>query len=148
TVLFTDQVGSTAMRARVGEEGFDGIRADLDARVTAALAAHGVVVTKSTGDGVMAGFTSTTAALRCAVAIQQAVAVRNGTTSEGAAGAERVALRIGSSVGAAVVDTGDLQGIAVVEAARLCATATGGTILCSGAVRGVAGHRAGRTFAA
>ena len=32
TVLFTDQVGSTAMRVRVGEEAFDGIRADLDAR--------------------------------------------------------------------------------------------------------------------
>ena len=98
TVLFTDQVGSTAMRVRVGEEVYDGIRVDLDARVTAALAAHGVGVTKSTGDGVTAGFTSTAAALRCAVAIQQAVALRNGTTSEGA-GAEAVALRIGISVG-------------------------------------------------
>jgi DNA-binding SARP family transcriptional activator/class 3 adenylate cyclase/WD40 repeat protein/energy-coupling factor transporter ATP-binding protein EcfA2 len=146
TVLFTDQVGSTAMRVRVGEEVFDGLRVDLDARVTAALSAHGVGVTKSTGDGVMAGFTSTAAALRCAVAIQQAVAVRNGTASEGAAGAEPVALRIGISVGDAVVDTGDLQGTAVVEAARLCATATGGTILCSEAVRVVSANRSGCTF--
>jgi hypothetical protein len=30
TVLFTDQVGSTAMRVQVGEDAFDGIRADLD----------------------------------------------------------------------------------------------------------------------
>jgi len=109
TVLFTAQVGSTAMRVRVGQDVFDGIRVDLDARVTAARAAHGVGMTKSTGDGVMAGFTSTAAALRCAVAIQQAVALRNGTTSEGAAGAEAVALRIGISVGDAVVETGDLQ---------------------------------------
>ena len=146
TVLFTDQVGSTEMRVRVGEEAFDGIRGDLDARVAAALTAHGVVVTKSTGDGVMGGFTSTVAALRCAVAIQQAVAERNRTASEGAGGAERLALRIGISVGDAVVDNGDLQGTAVVEAARLCAVASGGMILCSEAVRVVSANRSGCSF--
>jgi WD40 repeat protein/DNA-binding SARP family transcriptional activator/class 3 adenylate cyclase len=148
TVLFTDQVGSTAMRVRVGEEAFDGIRADLDARVAAALTAHGVVVTKSTGDGIMGGFTSTAAALRCAVAIQQAVAERNKTASEGVAGAEGLALRIGISVGDAVVDNGDLQGTAVVEAARLCAAATSGTILCSEAVRVVSANRSRCSFGA
>jgi WD40 repeat protein/DNA-binding SARP family transcriptional activator/class 3 adenylate cyclase len=147
TVLFTDQVGSTEMRVRVGEEAFDGIRGDLDARVAAALTAHGVVVTKPTGDGVMGGFTSTVAALRCAVAIQQAVAERNLTASEGVAGgAERLALRVGISVGDAVVDNGDLQGTAVVEAARLCAAASGGTILCSEAVRVVSANRSGCSF--
>ncbi|HET6833875.1 MAG TPA: BTAD domain-containing putative transcriptional regulator [Acidimicrobiales bacterium] len=146
TVLFTDQVGSTEMRVRVGEEAFDGIRGDLDTRVAAALTAQGVVVTKPTGDGVMGGFTSTVAALRCAVAIQQAVAERNRTMGEGVAGAERLALRIGISVGDAVVDNGDLQGTAVVEAARLCAAASGGTILCSEAVRVVSANRSGCSF--
>jgi WD40 repeat protein/DNA-binding SARP family transcriptional activator/class 3 adenylate cyclase len=146
TVLFTDQVGSTEMRVRVGEQAFDGIRGDLDTRVAAALTAHGVVVTKPTGDGVMGGFTSTVAALRCAVAIQQAVAERNLTASEDAGGAERLALRIGISVGDAVVDNGDLQGTAVVEAARLCAAATDGAILCSEAVRVVSANRSGCTF--
>src|ERR687897_855208 len=146
TVLFTDQVGSTAMRVRVGEDAFDGIRADLDARVAAALTAHGVVVTKSTGDGVMGGFTSTAAALRCAVAIQQAVAERNRTAGEGVAAPEELALRVGISVGDAVVENGDLQGTAVVEAARLCAVATGGAILCSEAVRVVSANRSGCTF--
>jgi WD40 repeat protein/DNA-binding SARP family transcriptional activator/class 3 adenylate cyclase len=146
TVLFTDQVGSTAMRVRVGEGPFDGIRADLDARVAAALEAHGVVVSKSTGDGVMGGFTSTAAALRCAVAIQQAVAERNRTASEGVAAPEALALRIGISVGDAVVENGDLQGTAVVEAARLCGAATDGAILCSEAVRVVSANRSGCTF--
>jgi WD40 repeat protein/DNA-binding SARP family transcriptional activator/class 3 adenylate cyclase len=146
TVLFTDQVGSTAMRVQVGEAGFDGIRADLDARVAAALEAHGVVVTKSTGDGIMGGFTSTGAALRCAVAIQQAVADLNGTASEGVAAPQDLALRVGVSVGDAVVDNGDLQGTAVVEAARLCAAATGATILCSEAVRTVSANRSGCSF--
>ena len=146
TVLFTDQVGSTEMRVRVGEEAFDGIRGDLDARVAAALTAHGVVVTKPTGDGVMGGFTSTVAALRCSVAIQQAVGERNLTASEDAGGAGRVAVRIGISVGDAVVDNGDLQGTAVVEAARLCAVASGGMILCSEAVRVVSANRSGCSF--
>ena len=146
TVLFTDQVGSTAMRVQVGEEAFDGIRADLDARVEDALKAHGVVVSKSTGDGVMGGFTSTAAALQCAVAIQQAVAERNRTTSQGVAAPEALALRIGISVGDAIVENGDLQGTAVVEAARLCDAATGGTILCSEAVRVVSANRSGCTF--
>jgi DNA-binding SARP family transcriptional activator/WD40 repeat protein/class 3 adenylate cyclase len=146
TVLFTDQVGSTEMRVRVGEEAFDGIRGDLDTRVAAVLRAYGVVMTKPTGDGVMGGFTSTAAALRCAVAIQQAVAERNRTASEGVAGAERVALRIGISVGDAVVDNGDLQGTAVVEASRLCAAASGGTILCSEAVLVVSANRSGCSF--
>jgi DNA-binding SARP family transcriptional activator/class 3 adenylate cyclase len=145
TVLFTDQVGSTEMRVRVGEQAFDGIRGDLDARVAAALTAHGVVVTKPTGDGVMGGFTSTVAALRCAVAIQQAVAERNRANTEGVA-AERVALRIGISVGDAIVENGDLQGTAVVEAARLCAAAPGGSILCSEAVRIVSANRSGCSF--
>jgi WD40 repeat protein/DNA-binding SARP family transcriptional activator/class 3 adenylate cyclase len=146
TVLFTDQVGSTEMRVRVGEEAFDGVRVDLDTRVAAALTAHGVVVTKPTGDGVMGGFTSTVAALRCGVAIQQAVAERNRSMGEGVAGAERLALRIGISVGDAVVDNGDLQGTAVVEAARLCAATSGGTILCSEAVRVVSANRSGCSF--
>jgi len=146
TVLFTDQVGSTAMRVRVGEDAFDGIRADLDARVEGALEAHGVVVSKSTGDGVMGGFTSTAAALRCAVAIQQAVAERNRTAGEGVAAPEELVLRVGISVGDAVVENGDLQGTAVVEAARLCAVATGGAILCSEAVRVVSANRSGCTF--
>ncbi len=146
TVLFTDQVGSTAMRVRVGERAFDGIRADLDSRVAAALAAHGVVVTKATGDGVMGGFTSTAAALRCAVAIQQVVAERNRTATDSVAGAESLALRIGISVGDAVVENGDLQGTAVVEAARLCAAAPGGAILCSESVRVVSASRSGCTF--
>ena len=93
--------------------------------VAAVLEAHGVVVTKSTGDGVMGGFTSTAAALRCAVAIQQAVAEQNRAGTDSVATAGTLALRIGISVGDAVVENGDLQGTAVVEAARLCAAADG-----------------------
>ena len=140
TVLFTDMVGSTEMRVRVGEEAFDRVRADLDRRIALAVAAHAGAAVKSTGDGVMAAFAATASALRCATAIQGAVADHNRQTGDG------VALRVGMSVGDAVVDGGDLQGTAVVEAARLCAVAEPGTVLCSEAVRSVSANRSGCVF--
>ena len=68
TVLFTDMVGSTERRVRVGEEAFDRVRADLDRRIGRSIEAHEGAAVKSTGDGIMAGFAGTAAALRCAVA--------------------------------------------------------------------------------
>jgi WD40 repeat protein/DNA-binding SARP family transcriptional activator/energy-coupling factor transporter ATP-binding protein EcfA2 len=133
-------VGSTEMRVRVGEDAFDRVRADLDQRVALAVAAHAGAAVKSTGDGVMAAFVATASALRCATAIQRAVADHNRQTGDG------VALRVGIGVGDAVVDGGDLQGTAVVEAARLCAVAEPGTVLCSEAVRSVSANRSGCVF--
>jgi DNA-binding SARP family transcriptional activator/class 3 adenylate cyclase len=140
TVLFTDMVGSTEFRVRVGEVEFDRVRADLDRRVARAITDHDGVAVKSTGDGVLAGFTATASALRCAAAIQRAVAERNRDAGD------VLALRVAISVGDAVVDNGDLQGTAVVEAARLCAIAAPGTILCSDAVRSVSANRSGCAF--
>src|SRR4029078_1806869 len=114
TVLFTDEVSSTERRGRLGESAFDRVREEVDRLVRGTVAAHTGDVVKSTGDGMMARFASTAAAVQCAVAIQQAMGERNR-----AAGAEPVALRIGISVGDAVPDEGDLHGTAVVEAARL-----------------------------
>ncbi|HEY1279221.1 MAG TPA: BTAD domain-containing putative transcriptional regulator, partial [Acidimicrobiales bacterium] len=142
TVLFTDLVASTELRTRVGEDAFDAIRLQVDTTVGAIVAAYGGDVLKSTGDGVMAAFTGTAAALRCAVAVQRAVAERNATASE------PVALRIGIAVGDAVVEPNDLHGTAVVEAARLCSVADGGMILCSDAVRTASANRSGCQFSA
>ena len=69
---------------------------------------------------------------------------RSPTTTARPATASR--LRVGISVGDAVVDGGDLQGTAVVEAARLCAVAEPGTVLCSEAVRSVSANRSGCVF--
>ena len=129
----------------MGEEAFDGVRADLDGWVACRADGARRRRDKSTGDGVMAAFASTAAALRCAMAIQGAVGdaqPRGGDRR----GRRRSPLRIGISVGDAVVDDGDLQGTAVVEAARLCAVADGGTILCSEAVRSVSANRSGCAF--
>jgi WD40 repeat protein/DNA-binding SARP family transcriptional activator/class 3 adenylate cyclase/type II secretory pathway predicted ATPase ExeA len=140
TVLFTDMVRSTERRVRVGEEAFDRVRADLARRIERAVRAHDGTEVKSTGDGIMAGFAATASALRCAVAIQAAVVAHNREADDD------VALRVGISVGDAVVEDGDLQGTAVVEAARLCDVAEPDTILCSEAVRSVSANRSGCTF--
>ncbi|HET6664501.1 MAG TPA: BTAD domain-containing putative transcriptional regulator, partial [Acidimicrobiales bacterium] len=145
TVVFTDLVGSTAWRIRVGETSFDLTRQDLDRRISEVLAEHGPAVVKSTGDGVMAGFGSTASALRCAVAIQQAIDTRN-QAARSIEGEEPALLRIGISVGDAVEEEGDLHGTAVVEASRLCDVAGAGAILCTGAVRTVSANRSGCRF--
>ena len=119
TVLFTDQVGSTAMRVRVGEEAFDGIRADLDARVAAALTAHGVVVTKSTGDGVLATFDRPGRAIRCATALRDRL---RGIGVE---------IRAGLHTGEVQYRDADVGGIAVHIAARVMAAAGAGEVLVS-----------------
>ena len=126
----------------MGENEFDRVRADLDRRVARAHA-HGAVVVKSTGDGVLAGFAATASALLCATAIHDVVA---SATAGRRRWRETLALRVAISVGDAVAEDGDLQGTAVVEAARLCAIAEAGTILCSAAVRAVSANRSGCTF--
>jgi WD40 repeat protein/DNA-binding SARP family transcriptional activator/class 3 adenylate cyclase/energy-coupling factor transporter ATP-binding protein EcfA2 len=141
TVLFTDMVRSTERRVRVGEEDFDRVRADLARRIERALRAHDGAKVKSTGDGIMAGFVATASALRCAVAIQAEVVSYDREANDD------VALRVGISVGDAVVEDGDLHGTAVVEAARLCDVAEPDTILSSAAVRSVSANRSGCTFA-
>jgi class 3 adenylate cyclase len=112
TVLFTDMVRSTERRIRVGEEAFDRVRADLARHIERAVRAHDGAEVKSTGDGIMAGFVATASALRCAVAIQAELVTYNREANDD------LALRVGIGVGDAVVEDGDLQGTAVVEAAR------------------------------
>src|SRR5262245_29344999 len=133
-------VRSTERRVRVGEEAFDRVRADLARRIERAVRAHDGTEVKSTGDGIMAGFAATASALRCAAAIQAEVGSYNREANDD------VALRIGISVGDAVVEAGDLQGTAVVEAARMCDVAEPDTILSSAAVRSVSANRSGVTF--
>ena len=140
TVLFTDLVASTQLRMRLGEDAFDDLRAVHDRIVTAELTDHGAVVVKGLGDGFMAGFRGTGAALACAIGTQQSIDEYNRTAQD------ELGVRVGISVGDAVFSDGDLHGRAVVEAGRLCAAAGGGEILCSEPVRAVAASRGSAAF--
>lgn len=140
TVLFTDLVGSTELRTRVGDDAADDLRATHDRLLGEAVEANEGEVIKGLGDGVMAAFPGAADAVACAVAMQQAVDLHNRTTGA------TLGLKIGVSVGDARFEGGDLFGTPVIEASRLCSVATGGQILCSDVVRAIAGSRGGHRY--
>ncbi|MEX0663628.1 MAG: AAA family ATPase [Acidimicrobiia bacterium] len=142
TIVFTDLVGSTEQRTRLGDDVADELRRAHDAIIARAVARHDGEVVKGTGDGCMAAFTGAAEALACSVAIQQDIDRRNRRAVE----AEPLAVRIGISLGDARADDGDLFGTPVVEAARLCDLAGTHGIFCTDVVRIVAGSRAVQEF--
>ena len=73
TVLFTDLVGSTELSYALSPDAADELLRAHFSVLRRAIAASGGVEVKGLGDGVMVVFRSTSAALSCAVAMQQAV---------------------------------------------------------------------------
>jgi class 3 adenylate cyclase len=142
TVLFTDLVGSTRLAAALTPDEADAVRRGHFATLRRAIAASGGTEVKNLGDGVMVVFAAASAALACAVAMQQAVARAN-------AGADQpLGLRVGVSAGEATREAEDYFGDPVIEAARLCARADAGQVLVADLVRANAGRRSRHTFTA
>lgn len=140
TVLFTDLVGSTDQRVRVGEVAADALRARHDRLTEAAICRYGGTVVKHTGDGVMATFTGASEALAAAVAVQQSIDADN-RFRDGNGDTERLSVRIGISAGDVTVEDGDCFGLPVVEAQRLESFAEPGQILTASIVRALARGR-------
>jgi class 3 adenylate cyclase/tetratricopeptide (TPR) repeat protein len=141
TVLFTDAVASTEALGRLGDERFGVVQQEHLDLLRGSVGTHGGREVKSLGDGLMVAFTGAADALACAVAMQQVI------EAAGRGGEDGLPLRVGVSSGdVAVAEDGDVTGTAVVEAARLCAAATGGQILISELARGLAGSRGGHAF--
>lgn len=142
TILFTDMVGSTALRARLGEERADQLRRIHDSLLAGRVEANGGRVVKGQGDGIVAAFPAASDGLRAAVEMQQAVEAYN-RRPDALAG---ISVRIGLSTGDVSWDAGDCFGTPVIEAAGLEAAARGGQILCSEFVRLMARGRGGHDF--
>jgi class 3 adenylate cyclase/tetratricopeptide (TPR) repeat protein len=140
-VLFTDLVGSTELRSRLGEEAAEEVRRRHDSLVAGAIDTNRGRVIKHLGDGVMATFTGAADALAACVAVQQALDHHNRSGS-----AVHLAVRIGVSAGDVAVEEADCFGTPVIEAARLCGVAGGGQILASDIVRALAGSAGGHEF--
>ena len=134
-ILFTDIVGSTELSQRVSAEVADEVRRGHFSILRQAITESGGTEVKHLGDGLMVVFNSASAALGCAVAMQQGVDQGNRS------GTDAVGLRVGLSVGEASNESGDYFGDPVVEAARLCARCESGQILASDFVRAMAGRR-------
>lgn len=128
-IMFTDIVGSTEMTARLGDVAATELVRAHDALVRRALARHNGREVKHLGDGIMASFESTSAAVECARAIQNSFERYN------RASAEPIHIRIGLDCGEPVEDSRDLFGSTVQCASRMCAAAEPDQILVSATVR-------------
>ena len=134
-ILFTDIVGSTELSQRLIPEAADKVRRDHFSILRRAIAETGGTEVKNLGDGLMVVFSSASAALSCAVAMQQGVERDNSDRGYS------MGLRIGLSGGEVTREDADYFGDPVIEAARLCATSNGGQILVADVVRAMAGRR-------
>ena len=97
---------------------------------------HGRIV-KTTGDGLLVEFASVVDAVRCAVAVQQAMPGRD----TGVRADSRIELRIGINLGDVIVEGDDLYGDGVNIAARLEPLAEPGGICISSIVNESIGNR-------
>ena len=95
---------------------------------------------KNTGDGLMVAFSSASAAVGCAVLMQQMIERRYRRAEQ------QLHLRIGLGAGESTVKDGDYFGMPSIEAARLCDQAPSDGIFASAAVRMLAGRAAGVEF--
>ncbi len=135
TILFSDIENSSAITQRLGDARARELLRAHEVTVREALHAFGGAEVKTMGDGFMASFSSATSAVRCAIAIQQAVEQTTPGVHAGLADDERLHVRIGLNAGEPIEEHDDLFGTSVNLAARIAAKAHGGEILASDVVR-------------
>jgi class 3 adenylate cyclase len=129
TILFTDVVNSTTLTQSLGDEAALAMLGVHDTIVRDALSALGGREVKHTGDGIMASFVSTAAAVRCAIQIQRELDKHAQVNPERA-----LKVRVGAAAGEPVEQHNDLFGSTVQLASRLCAHAQPEQILVSNAI--------------
>ncbi len=140
TILLTDLVGSTRVANAVGPARADALRDEHFELLREVIAPSGGREVKNTGDGLMVAFSSASAAVRCAIAIQQLFERRYRRAEQ------QLHVRIGMGAGESTVQNGDYFGMPSIEAARLCDQAPSDGIFVSALVRALAGRADGIQF--
>jgi len=140
TILLTDLVGSTRLATSVGPVRADELREEHFELLRDAISSSGGREVKNTGDGLMVAFSSASAAVECAVAVQQLFERRYRDAEQA------LHVRVGVAAGESTVKDGDYFGMPSIEAARLCAEAPADGILISGMARALAGRCEGIEF--
>lgn len=133
TFLFTDIENSTPLWERFPVEMETALAAH-DRLLRDAVEAHGGLLVKTTGDGILAVFDTTQNALAAALAAQSAI-LSNANLHD-VSGAQ-IRIRAGLHTGDAQVRDGDYFGSAVNRAARIMSIGHGGQILLSSIAAGL-----------
>lgn len=134
TILISDVEGSTALHSARGDAEAQTVLGICDSLVRTQVRDHRGRAIKSTGDGLLAVFTSPRRAVECALAIQQAVTQHGDEQPH-----QQVRVRVGLHAGEISEEVGDVHGSAVNAAARICGRARGGEVLVSEVVRQLCG---------
>ena len=141
TVIFTDVERSTELYTSRGDDVAGGVMDAHAAIVGEVTTRHGGWQIKSLGDGFLLAFASVRAALACAIGIQRATAADSQAHPERA-----VRVRIGINTGEVIRTDDDVDGQAVIAAARIMACAEPGEILVSRVVKDLTGTVPDVTF--
>jgi class 3 adenylate cyclase len=125
-IMFTDIVQSTEAASRIGDAAWTTVAGEHWNRAGGIVGKHGGRVRKSTGDGMLASFPTTSQAIRAGQELVRSIAEVG------------FQLRVGIHLGEARESGSDLEGIAVNVAARVCAQAEGGTVYLTQVARDAA----------
>lgn len=136
TIMFTDLVGSTELLDRLGDDAANSAHQEHLSMLRLAVVNYGGREIKTLGDGLMVAFGSAVSAVRCSIAMQEAVS----------ASGRGELLRVGIDAGEPIRLEDDLYGTPVVVAKRLCDLAQGGQILASDLVCRLVGRRLSARF--
>ena len=123
TVMFVDMVDSTRTAATLGDKAWREVLDRYHRAIAHEISRSRGRIIKSTGDGVMATFDGPARAIRCGLALHEAIASLG------------VALKIGVHSGEIELIRDDIGGIAVHVAARVAALAGAGEVLATSTVK-------------
>ena len=129
-VMFTKIVGADDFTSAHGDAAARELTAAHDSIVRTAIEAFEGREIKHLGDGIMASFPQTSAAVEAAMRMQREAHLRHGEGSD-----MTVGMCIGLNAGEPIAEDDDLFGATVQIAARMCAAAAEGDIMVSSAVR-------------
>jgi class 3 adenylate cyclase len=134
TILFTDIVDSTVLARVAGDVAWKRTLGMHDDVVRSVLAGFGGREIETGGDSFLVVFDGAERAIRCALALVEALA------------AIRIPIRVGIHSGEVVSSGDQVRGVAVHTAARILAEAGAGEVLVSGSTRDLAEGATGLTF--
>ena len=130
-ILSADVAGYSRLMGEDEEGTLTAFKAHRAEAVDPAIARHHGRIVKTTGDGLLAEFASAVDAVRCALAMQEAMAARNATVADD----QKIEFRVGVNVGDVMIDGDDLMGDGVNVAARLQEIAEPGGVSISRTAR-------------